>query len=79
MNEKKQEHDLLAEKHIHTLWTDDLDAFDLELKRIWAKEEVERKKLGGVKNKGKDKKKKRAPAKKGAATAKQAPGTEKEP
>ena len=68
MREKKHEYDVLKEKPIHALWTEDLDAFLVELKRVWAKEEDERLKLGGVKNDGKGRKgaKKRAPAKKGA-------------
>ena len=70
MNEKKHEHDALKDKHIHQLWTEDLDGFDKELKDVWAKEENERVKLGGVKNNGKANKKggkrKAAPAKKGA-------------
>lgn len=63
MNEKKTEHDALNVKHIHALWTEDLDAFMLELKKIWTKEEEERERLGGVKTGGKSKR--AAPAKKG--------------
>ena len=69
MNEKRHDFDVLKEKPIHALWNADLDAFLAELKRVWAKEEEERLKLGGVQNGGKGKKgaKKRAPAKKGDA------------
>ena len=55
MNEKKQEHDALAAKHIHTMWSEDLDAFEAELVAVWAKEEEERLRHGGVKNEGKRK------------------------
>ena len=70
MLEKKQEFDTLKQKPIHLIWNEDLDAFMVELKRVWAKEEDERQKLGGVKNDGKGRKgvKKRAPAKKEAAS-----------
>ena len=69
MNEKKHDFDELKEKPIHSLWNEDLEAFLVELKRVWAKEEEDRLKMGGVQNGGKGKKgaKKRAPAKKGAA------------
>ena len=69
MNEKKHDFDELKEKPIHSLWNEDLEAFLFELKRVWAKEEEDRLKMGGVQNGGKGKKgaKKRAPAKKGAA------------
>ena len=67
MNEKKLEHDALAAKHIHTLWTEDLDAFETELAAVWAKEEEERLRHGGVKNEGK---RKGGKAKKGPAAKK---------
>lgn len=70
MNEKKIEFDALHEKTIHTIWTEDLDAFMTELKHVWAKEEVDRQKMGGVVNEGKGKKglKRKPPAKKATAT-----------
>lgn len=67
MNEKKVEHDALAAKHIYTLWTEDLDAFEAELEVVWAKEEEERLRHGGVKNEGK---RKGAKGKKGPAAKK---------
>ena len=66
MQEKKQEHDALYEKHIHTLWKEDLDNFQVVLDQVWEQEEKDRLKHGGVKNDGKKKgKKKAAPVKKG--------------
>ena len=77
MNEKQQEHAALQQKHEHDLWREDLDAFAAELERVWAKEEEERLKHGGVKNDGK-KGKRRAPAKKGKAAIKDKPQREPE-
>ena len=45
----------MAAKHIYTIWTEDLDAFEAELVAVWAKEEEERLRHGGVKNEGKRK------------------------
>ena len=67
MNEKKQEHDALEAKSIHSLWTDDLDAFEAALAVVWAKEEEDRVRHGGVKNEGK---RKGGRAKKGPAANK---------
>ena len=64
MNQKKEEHDTLQVKHIHEIWTEDLDAFIFELKRVWAQEEQERLRLGGVKASAKGKRKTIASAKK---------------
>ena len=50
MNEKKMEYDALVAKHIFTLWTEDLDAFETELAAVWAKEEADRQRHGAVKN-----------------------------
>lgn len=60
------EHDALEKKTVNQLWEGDLDAFAEELEKVWAKEETERLKHGGVKNEGK-KGKRKAPAKKPAA------------
>ena len=68
MNEKKMEYDALAAKHIFTLWTEDLDAFETELAAVWAKEEADRQRHGAVKNEGK---------RKGAAKAKKGPAIKK--
>ena len=71
MNQKKQEHDTLQVKHIHEIWTEDLDAFIFELKRVWAQEEQERLRLGGVKASAKGKRKTIASAKKSKPALKQ--------
>ena len=57
----------MYEKHIHTLWKEDLDNFQVVLDQVWEQEEKDRLKHGGVKNDGKRKGKKKAaaPVKKG--------------
>lgn len=68
MQDKKDEHDILEAKTIYELWCTDLDAFTIELDKVWAQEEADRLKHGGVKNEG-NKKRRRAPAKKPANAA----------
>lgn len=75
MNEKKIEHDSLEKKGPNDLWTDDLDAFSEELVKVWAKEEEDRLKHGGVKNEG-GKKRRGAAAKKPAARKQKEPENE---
>ena len=79
MRDKKEEHDALERKSIHQLWSEDLDAFVAELDKVWEQEEIDRLKHGAVKNEGK--RKRRAPAKKPAATlqGKAAAADENEP
>ena len=68
MRDKKQEYDELEAKSIQQLWCEDLDAFMIELDKVWAQEEADRLKHGGVKNEGKNKRRK-APAKKAKVDA----------
>ena len=60
MNEKKMQYDILKKKAPTDLWTDDLDAFKVELDKVWEQEEKDRLKNGGVKNEGKKGKRKAA-------------------
>jgi len=78
MHEKKLEHDALLQKSIPDLWTEDLDAFLVELEKVWEQEEQDRLKHGGVKNDGK-KKRKAPPAKKGKTRGDGADENEYEP
>ena len=69
MHDKKQEHDALEQKSIHVLWTEDLDAFIVELDKVWEQEEIDRLKHGAVKNEGKKKGRRAANKKPAAADA----------
>ena len=68
MRDKKFDHDTLYEKSAQQLWTTDLDDFMIELEKVWAHDEADRLKHGGVKIEGKNKRR-RQPVKKAAKAA----------
>jgi len=71
MEAKKKERDALEARHIHELWSEDLDALLETLDKVEEKEEADRLAHGGVKNEGKQRKKKAAPARKPTAKDKE--------
>jgi DNA topoisomerase-2 len=57
MKNKKEEHDILIQKHHFELWENDLAEFLDALDKLEAQEEKERLATGGMKNEGKKKRK----------------------
>ena len=53
MNKKKDEHDALAARHIHQLWTEDLDSLLIALEKQEAIDERDRLAHKGMANNGK--------------------------